>query len=363
MWGLLQWLYDRYWDVVNWFGTHLARTLNLLHNFWAWLHDKVTYYYQLARAWAIAKKNEAVAAAWTWFQAAKSTAWGWVENAKSWAWSIVESAKGWAWDIVQGAKQYTSDLVNWLRALLQGAIDWLRGHLEGLIDATKNRIMDWARAAVALVPSVRDLVTAFSGTTLGRLVSLVTTSWGVLSILLSDPLGTIIAYLKNIFVTFLCYSLAYALGTVEETLPPWPVFGTGGEAPPGDGPYPPPAGAGKLGQPVVPLYISGYVFRPGHRAVDFGLVNGQSVFATHGGVIETVAWQPGGLGNYVTVRGSHWWTLYAHLQAAVVAPGQSVDTGQRIAAGDDTGLSTGPHLHFVCKYDGAHVDPVLAIGL
>ena len=363
MWGLLQWLYDRYWDVVNWFSTHLARTLNLLANFWAWITDVAVRYYNSAKAWALPKINAAKAYAWGIVQNARSWAWGVVESAKSWAWARIQAARSYAWSLAELAKGYAYNLVNWARGLLQGSIDWVRTHLESLIAAAKAAVMNWARAAVNLVPSVQDLVTALSGTTLGRLVSLVTTSWGVLSILLSDPLGTMIAYLKNVFITFLCYSLAYALGTEEATLPPWPVFGTGGDAPPGDGPYPPPPGAGKLGKPVVPLYVSGYIFRPGHRAVDFGLANGQPVFATHNGVVETVAWQPGGLGNYVTVRGSRWWTLYAHLQAAVVATGETVDTGQRIAAGDDTGMSTGPHLHFACKYDGAYVDPVLSIDM
>jgi len=362
MWGLLQWLFDRYWDVIDWFGNRYRAAVNLLNNFWTWIEGKAVHYYNLAKAWALPKINAVASSAWAWVEAAKSNAWGWVENAKSWAWGIVENAKGYAWNLVEAAKGYAYGLVNWLNGVASNARDWLRSHLEGLINAAKTTVMNWARAAVDMVPSLRDLLTALGGTTLGRIVSLVTTGWSTLDVFLSDPLGFVIAYVKSVFVTLLCYSVAYGLGTVEADLPPWPTFGSGGNAPPGGGTWPPPPGAGKLGQPVVPLYISGYTFGPGHHAVDFGLVNGQQVFATHDGVIETVASNPTGYGNYMTVRGAHWWTLYAHLQGAVVSTGQSVATGQEIARGDDTGMSTGPHLHFVCKFNGEFVDPVLAIG-
>jgi len=362
MWGLLQWLFDRYWDVIDWFANRYSAAINLLNNFWTWIQDKAVYYYNLAKAWAVTKANTVAASAWTWVQAAKSTVWGWVESAKTNAWNWVQNAKGYAWSLVEAAKGYAYGLVHWLEGVALAARNWLKAHLEGVISATKTLIMNWARSAVNLVPSVQNLLTALAGTTLGRVVALTTTWWSTMEVFLRDPLGFIVGYVKGIFTTLLCYSLAYGLGTVKLTLPPWPVFGSGGDVPPGDGPFPPPPEAGKLGKPVVPLYISGYIFRPGHRGVDFGLTIGQSVFATHEGIVEIVASNPTGYGNYLTIRGNGWWTLYAHLQAAEVAPGQDVSVGQRVAGGDDTGMSTGPHLHFECKYKGEYIDPVLAIG-
>jgi murein DD-endopeptidase MepM/ murein hydrolase activator NlpD len=50
-------------------------------------------------------------------------------------------------------------------------------------------------------------------------------------------------------------------------------------------------------------------------------------------------------------------TLCAHLSAAEVAPGQPVSAGQDLGREDNTGRSTGPHLHFDVRYGGVAVDP------
>ena len=225
MWGLLQWLFDRYWDVIDWFGNRYHAAINLLDNFWDWITTKAVYYYDLAKAWAVAKKAEAVAFAASIVQGALSAVQVWIDAAKSWAWGIVEAAKGWAWDLVDAGKGYAYNLVDWVKGELTGTINWVRSYLEGLINATKAYVMSWARAAVDLVPSTRNLITALSGTRLGRIVTMVDTFWPTLALLVTNPLGFIVGCIKERFVTLLCFSIAYGLGTVKLTLPPWPIFG------------------------------------------------------------------------------------------------------------------------------------------
>lgn len=50
-------------------------------------------------------------------------------------------------------------------------------------------------------------------------------------------------------------------------------------------------------------------------------------------------------------------TRYAHLQAPVTAPGETIAAGQPVGLGGNTGNSTGPHLHFEIRYRGTAVDP------
>ncbi len=51
-------------------------------------------------------------------------------------------------------------------------------------------------------------------------------------------------------------------------------------------------------------------------------------------------------------------TKYAHLSRVVVREGQRVTRGQPIAAVGNSGLSTGPHLHYEVHVNGKVVDPL-----
>lgn len=94
-----------------------------------------------------------------------------------------------------------------------------------------------------------------------------------------------------------------------------------------------------------------------HRAVDIKAPSGTSVFATAGGKVKesgfNEAW-----GNYVILaHGETYATRYTHLSEIKVKDGAIVDRGQVIATVGNTGLSTGPHLHYEVWKEGEHVDP------
>ncbi len=98
-----------------------------------------------------------------------------------------------------------------------------------------------------------------------------------------------------------------------------------------------------------PQYYSRWGF-PGHNGIDFGIPNGTPVVAAADGTVDKIAFENGGYGNYVRLKhlfdNAVYYTYYAHLMHAVVAAGQSVKAGSVIAYSDNTGASTGPHLHF-----------------
>jgi murein DD-endopeptidase MepM/ murein hydrolase activator NlpD len=123
-------------------------------------------------------------------------------------------------------------------------------------------------------------------------------------------------------------------------------------------PPPPPAVSGIF--PVQGPYTIGDGFgaaRSGHshQGQDILAASGTPVVTPVAGVIYWRAYQKGGAGNYVIVRGDDG-RDYAFMHfldgSTVVEKGQRVAAGQRIASVGSTGDSTGPHLHFEIWPDG-----------
>ncbi|HAZ27210.1 TPA: hypothetical protein DCY65_02680 [Candidatus Acetothermia bacterium] len=98
-----------------------------------------------------------------------------------------------------------------------------------------------------------------------------------------------------------------------------------------------------------------------HAGIDIPLFEGTRVYAAAPGRIVTAGWAEG-FGLLVVVdHGEGYRTYYAHLSQFLVVVGQFVEMGQAIALSGNTGFSTGPHLHFEIRRDGAPVDPLLLL--
>lgn len=87
----------------------------------------------------------------------------------------------------------------------------------------------------------------------------------------------------------------------------------------------------------------------GHNGIDLLTPNSTLIYAVDGGVVAQTGFEAGGFGNYVLLR--HPWgeSIYAHLESAGVSAGQAVARGQYIGKSDNSGGSTGPHLHFAIR--------------
>lgn len=96
-----------------------------------------------------------------------------------------------------------------------------------------------------------------------------------------------------------------------------------------------------------------------HKGVDINASMGAAIVAADGGTVVTVGNDPAGYGIYVAIYHSGGRsTLYAHMNAAAVSPGQTVSQGDVIGYAGSSGVSTGPHLHFEIAVDGALHDPL-----
>lgn len=103
------------------------------------------------------------------------------------------------------------------------------------------------------------------------------------------------------------------------------------------------------------------VLRP-HNGTDFRAPWGAIVRAAADGVVD-FAGVGNGFGNYIRLsHGRDVQTLYAHLSsiAPTVKKGAQVKYGQVIGRVGQTGLATGPHLHYELKIDGSQINPMTA---
>lgn len=105
-----------------------------------------------------------------------------------------------------------------------------------------------------------------------------------------------------------------------------------------------------------PPQISGYDPENGHPGIDFAAEEGAEVYAVADGVV-TAADYDTEKGNYaILYHGNGLETEYQHMKSLLVTAGQSVVQGQVLGYVGSTGASTGPHLHFEARQDGAPAD-------
>ena len=84
---------------------------------------------------------------------------------------------------------------------------------------------------------------------------------------------------------------------------------------------------------------------------------GTSVVASSGGTVAKAGWGSG-YGYVVYIQhpdGKQ--TRYGHLSKVLVKAGQKVKQGEKIALSGNTGVSTGPHIHFEILVGGSQVNP------
>ena len=95
-----------------------------------------------------------------------------------------------------------------------------------------------------------------------------------------------------------------------------------------------------------------------HKGIDWATPVGTAVAASSGGTVVRAGWGSG-YGYVVMIQhpdGKQ--TRYGHLSKILVKNGQTVKQGQKIALSGNTGVSTGPHIHFEILVNGVQVNPL-----
>ena len=94
-----------------------------------------------------------------------------------------------------------------------------------------------------------------------------------------------------------------------------------------------------------------------HKGTDIGASSGSDIVAAADGTV-TISTYSYSAGNYIMINhGGGVSTVYMHCSKLLVSVGETVKKGQVIAKVGSTGYSTGPHLHFGVRVNGAYVNP------
>ena len=135
--------------------------------------------------------------------------------------------------------------------------------------------------------------------------------------------------------------------------------------------YVPPASLGASGQAspnkglcvwpttvrIITQYYTWY-----HNGVDIATPTQTTMpplLACRGGKVVRAGWDPFGLGLHVKVdHGNGYETIYGHMSRVDVSYGEDVERGDQLGLMGSTGNSTGPHIHFMVRYNGVPQNPL-----
>ncbi|HEX6029877.1 MAG TPA: M23 family metallopeptidase, partial [Tepidiformaceae bacterium] len=148
--------------------------------------------------------------------------------------------------------------------------------------------------------------------------------------------------------------------------PPPPASNGGNSGGGGGGGAPAPGGSGRFVFPLASWHGISDPFgsdRGGgryHTGIDLDLYGYPpvTIFSSCNGVVSRVEYLTYSYGYHVIVDcGDGWTTLYAHMSEIDVSPGQRVSAGSPLGVSGLTGYTTGHHLHFEIRLNGAYVNP------
>ena len=114
------------------------------------------------------------------------------------------------------------------------------------------------------------------------------------------------------------------------------------------------------------MFVSGFGYRihpiyktkKMHCGADWSAPQGTKLYATGDGVVVYAEYDKG-YGKHVVINhGFSYETLYGHMSVIKVKRGQKVKRGDVVGLLGNTGLSTGPHVHYEVHKGGKPVDPI-----
>ena len=227
---------------------------------------------------------------------------------------------------------------------VQASLDQLRDEATNLLFEARNFEMALSGVFSMIGPDSGPEAAGSSGGDLGAFFNIRETPEGMLRE--ANDVRRLASYLSD--VTEPIKEIGALLGSKDVILSDipsiWPVFGGVGRV------------TMQFGHNRHPFSGQFYL----HNGIDISTGRvGDAIVATANGQVVSVNYDPTGYGNYIIIRHRHgYYTRYAHLLSTRVRLGQRVQQGDIIGNIGNTGMSTGPHLHFEVIVGSDVVDPL-----
>ena len=226
MTSFLSWVWAQAYKVYIWFGDGFHSLYTAALNAWEWAYDLANEAYVKARQYAyelfqLAGTVAGITVEWV-LQKIRDARDGLIEDILAiydWVQYQIDNLRNIYVDFVTG-------LVNGVKGLIVAARDFTRT----LVTNALNYLRDWVNTLFGWVLNLKDriiqLLSLLTTQRINAIIAFLTNWLNTVITFFQNPLGFILDVIQAVFVSFLCYVLAWSLGTTKYELPkqaPWKV--------------------------------------------------------------------------------------------------------------------------------------------
>jgi len=224
MQALLAWLWEQASKVYLWFSDKFWTWWSYLNNFTYYLTSTLNSAINYASDVVIRTANTIYNVVSSWITSVYNTVSEWINTVyntvSSWITSVYSTVSGWintVYQFINASITGAYDFVLWW-------IDELKGWTQRYVDVVVSGLVSLIAPILNVISFIINLINFFSSDVLTKLEQYVNRVHNIIILFVDDPVGFIVGLLTDVFVSFLCYRIAKALGTVKYDLPPEPTW-------------------------------------------------------------------------------------------------------------------------------------------
>lgn len=224
MTAFLSWVYGQAVKVYDWFGNAYYSAKNAVNNAWNWAVEQAQNALSAARSYAYDLLRQAqggISSAIEWLQSQ-------IASIRAGIYEDISSLYDWVtWKLSQVGDFAVDAFWSAIDAVRQFAVG-IRDELSAFVQSSINAAYNFMSSTFGWILSLRDdlirLLTVFSPSLVQSIISFFTSGINTVLAFVSNPLDFILDIITPKFISFLCYIIAWSLGTTSSELPNTPTW-------------------------------------------------------------------------------------------------------------------------------------------